>query len=281
MKNLFGKKILIYEVIPTKGVDTKKCLRLCKDMHRVGADVIAITDMPVGSVRVAPWAVAKQLLDEGIESLVHFTRRSRNALRIESDLMGIHLLGIRNLLLLSGDDPKLGDYPNATKVEDFTIFQVIELIRKMNEGTDLAGNELKGKTEFFIGAVFNPVSEREIERARKKVEAGVDFLVSQPVFKRELVERMVNALDAPIIMSTAFFKSRRQLEYFAKVPGIEIPEEFFTRTEGRDKEYIAEYTFERVAELVEDVKDMVWGVYVSGIVKDVERVGRLGRIVHS
>ena len=271
----FKKKILVYEVIPPKGVNLEKCLDLCKRMVDAGADVVAITDMPVGSARMAPWAVAKFLIDEGVEPLVHFTRTSRNILRIESDLLGMSALGVRNLLLLSGDDPKVGDYPSATRVEDISINDLIRLVKLMNEGKDLAGNELKGKTEFSAGAVFNPLLDWDIKRARGKVESGVDFLVSQPIFKKVEFPK----LGVPVIMSVAFFKSEKQLRRFGSVPGIEIPKEFFRDLEGRDKDYVADYTFERVLEVVEAMFDEVSGFYVPGIVRDVERVGKLANFI--
>ena len=262
------KKLVIYEVIPPKGTEIDRCMKLCRSVLEAGVDLIAITDMPVGSARMAPWAVAKSLLDEGSDVLVHFTRTSRNVLRLESDLLGMHHLGIRNVLLLSGDDPKIGDYPNATRVEDLDMEGLIRLVKLMNEGRDLAGNELKGGTDFFVGAVFNPLSIRDLERARGKVSSGVDFLVSQPVFRRD-----VNLdLGVPVIASVVFFKSEKQMRYFSSVPGIEIPERFFEDVDGKGNEYILDYTFDRTLEIIEEIWDRVSGFYIPGIVRNVERV---------
>ena len=278
MRDLLNeKKIVVYEVIPPKGVDTERCIKLCLSMLDAGVDAIAITDMPVGSVRIAPWAIGKILKDMGHDVLVHFTRTSRNVLRIESDLMGIWTLGIENVLLLSGDDPKTGDYPNATRVEDVSITDLIRLTKLMNSGTDLAGNTLKGSTNFFVGAVFNPLDERDIVRARGKIEAGVDFLVSQPVFKRGVEFD----LGVPVIASVAFFKSERQMRYFSDVPGIYVPKRFFRDTKDAGSAFIKDYTFERMLEVIEDIAKRVSGFYIPGIVRDVDKVRRMVEFVES
>jgi len=278
---LKSKKVVVYEVVPARGVDQSKCFYLCRSMVGAGADVIAVTDMPTSKVKIAPWAVGKMLVDEGIEVLLHFTRTSRNILRIESDLLGIHLLGIKNILMLSGDKPEGGDYPNATVVNDISIYDLIKLVKILSEGKDLAGKKVKGNINFNVGAVFSAASDVDLERAAKKIESGADFLISQPLYDAKLLERAKEKLNVPILVSVAFFSSEKQLKNFALVPGIEIPAELLEAVEGKDKEYILEYTFEYLLKSIENMYKYADGFYISGIVKDANRVRRLVEFVRN
>ncbi|MCD6450516.1 MAG: methylenetetrahydrofolate reductase [Thermotogaceae bacterium] len=282
MKELLKrKKVIVYEVVPERGVDQSKCLELCESMVDAGADVIAITDMPTSRVKVAPWAIGKLLVDKEIEVLLHFTRTSRNILRTESDLLGIYLLGVKNVLMLSGDSPEGGDYPDATVVNDISIYDLIKLAKMLSKGTDLAGKKIKGEMKLNVGAVFSPVSDIEIERAVRKVESGADFLISQPLYDVHLLEKAKEKLNVPILVSIAFFSSEKQLKRFASVPGIDIPEELIRAVEGKDKEYVAEYTFEYLLKSVEGLYKHADGFYISGIVKDAGKVRRLVEFVRN
>ncbi len=272
---LEGKKIIVYEVVPPRGANLDKCMRLCDEMLEAGVSSIAVTDMPTSRVKVAPWAVGRLLVEKGVDPLIHFTRISRNLLRIESDLLGIHALGMRNVLILSGDDPKGGDYPSATAVNDLSTSQLIKLVKEMNEGKDLAGKKLLGKTEFLVGGVFNPHVEWDLKRAEDKVNAGADFLISQPVYKPEVMEKARRVLSVPILVSVAFFSSFRQLEYFSKIPGIEIPTKLIEDLEGKGDEYVEEKSFEYLLGVIEKIFPLVNGLYISGIVKSPQRVRRL------
>ena len=272
---LEGKKIVVYEVVPPRGANLDKCMRLCDEMLEAGVSTIAVTDMPTSRVKVAPWAVGRLLVEKGVDPLIHFTRISRNLLRIESDLLGIHALGMRNVLILSGDDPKGGDYPSATAVNDLSTSQLIKLVKEMNEGRDLAGKKLLGKTEFLVGGVFNPHVEWDLKRAEDKVNAGADFLISQPVYKPEVMEKARRVLSVPILVSVAFFSSFRQLEYFSKIPGIEIPTKLIEDLEGKGDEYVEEKSFEYLLGVIEKIFPLVNGLYISGIVKSPQRVRRL------
>ena len=280
-EKLKEKKLVVYEVVPIRGVDQEKCFKLCEDMLKAGADTIAVTDMPTSRVKVAPWAVGRLLVEKGIDVLIHFTRISRNILRMESDLLGMHVLGMRNVLILSGDNPKEGDYPEATVVNDLSTEDLIKLVKMMNEGKDMSGKKLKGKTDFLVGGVFNPHSEWDVERAKKKIDAGADFLISQPVYRPDVMKNAVRDLKVPVLMSVAFFSSEKQLRYFASIPGIEIPKEMFEKAEGKPESYIEDYTFDKVLEVIEEVFDFVSGFYVSGIVKNSEKVRRLVEFVES
>jgi methylenetetrahydrofolate reductase (NADPH) len=280
VRELLGKKkLIIYEVVPSRGTNQEKCFRLCEQMIDAGADLIAVTDMPTSKVKLAPWAVGKMLIDRGIEVLIHFTRITRNILRIESDLLGMHALGMKNILVLSGDDPKGGDYPHATVVNDITTEDLIRLVKMMNEGKDLTGKKLRGKTDFFVGGVFNPHSEYDVNRAIKKIESGADFLISQPVYNPQILKKVRSKLNVPVLVSVAFFSGAKQLKYFASIPGIEIPDELIKSTEGKSDSYVEGYTFDYLLDVIKESFDLVNGFYISGVVKNPDKVRRLAEFV--
>ncbi len=273
------KKIVVYEVVPQRGVDQSKCFKLCDDMIDAGVDMIAITDMPTSRVKISPWAVGKELVNENVEVLIHFTRTSRNILRIESDLLGIYALGLKNILILSGDHPSGGDYPNATYVNDISTEDLIRLVKKLNLGLTWSGKKLTGKTDFFVGGVFNANLEKEIERAEEKIKAGADFLISQPIYCAKNAEKAADRLNVPFLVSIAFFSSEKQLKYFSSIPGIDIPNDLIEKLHGKDKSYIEDYTFDHILEVVEKLYNHVSGFYISGIVKNPEKVRRLVEFV--
>lgn len=282
MKDLLKrKKIVVYEVVPQRGVDQSKCFKLCESMINAGVDMIAITDMPTSRVKISPWAVGKELVEKNVEVLIHFTRTSRNILRIESDLLGIHALGLKNILILSGDHPSGGDYPNATYVNDISTEDLIRLVKKLNSGMTWSGKKLTGKTDFFVGGVFNANLEKELRRAEEKIKAGADFLISQPIYCAKNAEKAADRLSVPFLVSVAFFNSEKQLKYFASIPGIDIPSDLMEKLRGKDKSYIEDYTFDHILEVIERLYNHVSGFYISGIVKNPEKVGRLVEFVES
>ncbi len=276
---LRSKKVVIYEVVPQRGTDQARCFKLCNDMVKAGVDAIAVTDMPMSKVKISPWAVGKLLIDRGIETLIHFTRTSRNILRIESDLLGMHILGLRNVLILSGDHPENGDFPEATVVNDISTEDLIKLVRRLNEGFSWSGKKLMGGTDFFVGGVFNPNMEKEILRAKEKISSGADFLISQPIYDSKIAEKVAGELSVPMLVSVAFFSTEKQVRYFASIPGVNIPRELVEKLEGRDKSYIEDFTFDRTLEIVEELFNHVAGFYISGIVKNSNKVRRLVEFV--
>jgi 5,10-methylenetetrahydrofolate reductase len=254
-------------------------------LKEIGIRALTVTDMPVGRIRVSPWAVSHLLLKEGIDVLMHYTRTNRSIIRHESDLLALDVLGIKNLLVLSGDDPKDGDYPSSSKIEDLSIDELIKLIKLLNEGTDLADNKLNGRTDFFTGAALNPYAKdinREIEKAKTKIDAGVDFFVTQPIFDTERFKRFLDKFlpEKPLVVSIATFKNTKQFFKFVDVPGIEVPEDYVKIVSERiDDEYTRNYSIERAIKNLSEIKDIISGVYIVGIVKDLEAIQRIKEVI--
>ncbi|MCD6551939.1 methylenetetrahydrofolate reductase [Thermotoga sp.] len=270
-KSLESGKCVVLEVLAPRGTNLKKFLDFTEKAWKTGIDAFTVTDMPMGRVRMAPWAASHLLVESGKEVLMHFTRNTRNMIRIQSDLLGCHALGIENLLLLSGDDPSHGDYPRTTYVNDVNILDLIRLTKLLNEGTDLAGNKMYGKTNFFVGGALNPFSEKDLERAKWKIEAGVDFLVTQPLFQKDVAQKIKEKLNTRILVSIAFFENTKQMSHFSGVPGIEIPKEIIESADKGD-EHVKEKSFETILRFIEETKNIVDGFYIVAVVKDLEKI---------
>lgn len=277
-ESLKNSNCVVLEVLTPRGSNLQAFLEYAEEAWKTGIDAFTVTDMPMGKVRMAPWAVSHMLVESGKEVLMHFTRNTRNMIRIQSDLLGCHALGIKNLLLLSGDDPSHGDYPTSSVVNDININDLIRLTKLMNEGKDLNGKILDGKTDFFVGGAVNPLSEHDIERAKEKIKSGVDFLVTQPLFDVGVAERVKETLNSKLLASVVFFENARQMRAFSSVPGIEIPKELFEASEKGD-EYLKEKSFEVVLEFVEKTKGILDGFYIVAIVRDLEKVKKVVEVV--
>lgn len=277
-ESLKNSNCVVLEVLTPRGSNLQAFLEYAEEAWKTGIDAFTVTDMPMGKVRMAPWAVSHMLVESGKEVLMHFTRNTRNMIRIQSDLLGCHALGIKNLLLLSGDDPSHGDYPTSSVVNDININDLIRLTKLMNEGKDLNGKILDGKTDFFVGGAVNPLSEHDIERAKEKIKSGVDFLVTQPLFDVGVAERVKETLNSKLLASVVFFENARQMRAFSSVPGIEIPKELFEASEKGD-EYLKEKSFEVVLEFVEKTKGILDGFYIVAIVRDLEKIKKVVEVV--
>ncbi len=268
----------VFETLPPRGTDPTKYISFCICAVENGAQVIAVTDLPMGSARVSPFAPAHLLVERGIDVLMHFSRRTRNAIRIEGDLLACHMLGIKNLLVLSGDDPREGTYPFSTSVEDFSIYDVFKLIKEMNEKkADLAGVKLYGEFDFNPGGVFTPHVkniEETLSRALEKEENGAKFFVSQPVFEFSTVEKvlkkMKSKLKSKIYLSLMVFETVSQMEYFSKVPGVYIPEEYKENAESDEK--IKEYSLRNAIKIIEMSNQYVYGYYLTSTTRDLDVV---------
>ncbi len=277
-ESLKNSNCVVLEVLTPRGSNLQAFLEYAEEAWKTGIDAFTVTDMPMGKVRMAPWAVSHMLVESGKEVLMHFTRNTRNMIRIQSDLLGCHALGIKNLLLLSGDDPSHGDYPTSSVVNDININDLIRLTKLMNEGKDLNGKTLDGKTDFFVGGAVNPLSEHDMERAKEKIKSGADFLVTQPLFDVGVAERVKETLNSKLLASVVFFENARQMRAFSSVPGIEIPKELFEASEKGD-EYLKEKSFEVVLEFVEKTKGILDGFYIVAIVRDLEKIKKVVEVV--
>ena len=278
-------KRFILETLPPRSTTSDKYLDFCESSVKCGVQVIAITDLPMGSSRTSPIAPAHMLVERGIDVLMHFSRTTRNAIRIEGDLIASHMLGIKNILILSGDDPRNGTYPFSSSVEDFTIYDVFKLTKLLNEkNEDLAGVKVYGKFNFCPGGVFSPHEgdyRQTLERMKGKLENGCKFFISQPVFsQQEILDFLEKAADirneSNIYVAIMLFETRSQLEYFSKVPGVFVPKEYF-RYES--DEALKQFSLKRAILMVEKLARYVDGFYLTSTTKDLETIKAISDVV--
>ncbi len=270
-----GKFVVSVEVNPPRSHNFERLLESAQHLRDAGADVLNIADSPTARMRVSPWAVCHTLQTHlGIETVLHFPTRGRNLLRVQGDLLGAHALGLRNIFVCMGDPTRIGDYPDAMDHYDIVPSGLIKLIdQRMNAGVDQAGNSLGQPTSFTIGCALNMGAadiDKEIDVLRKKIEAGADFALGQPVFEPEVAENFLKRYEAleghplqlPVLMGVMPLYSLRHAMFLNnEIPGIEIPQSILKRLEDAGEEAAAEGV--RVAqELLRDMKDLVRGAYV-------------------
>lgn len=243
-----------------------------KELYAAGADAIMMADNSLASPRISNIAMASILkLQHGVRALPHLTCRDRNLIGLQSHLMGLDALGLHDILAVTGDPTKVGDFPGATSVYDVSSMELISLIKQLNEGISFSGKPLRKQASFSVAAAFNPnvrVLDRAVSRLEKKIEHGADYFISQPVYTKEKIVEIYEAtkhLDTPIfigIMPLTSFKSAEFLHH--EVPGIKLSEEVLARMEacGDDK---ARSTAEGVAiaqELLDTACQYFNGIYL-------------------
>jgi homocysteine S-methyltransferase len=288
-RKLADKEFVVsVEVDPPRGARPKKMIEGAQFLKRAGVDVINVADSPMARVRMSSIALASMITNHvGIETILHFTCRDRNLMGIQSDLMGSHALGIRNILALTGDPPRAGDYPNATAVFDVDSVGLIRVLKQLNAGTDLGGNSIGEPTAFLIGCAVNPTAEnfdQEMERFEKKIEAGAEFAMTQPLYELDTLVRFLNRLGKariPILLGLLPLQSHRHAEFLHnEVPGINIPDH--ARAAMRDAgEKGIEVGVEMCRKLLLEARDLVEGAYLMPSFGRYEVVARVAEAVLS
>ncbi len=228
-----GKFVVSVEVNPAPGLDPKPALEAAKMLIDNGVDIVNVADGPRAMARMGNLAFCSLLLREyGIEPIMHVCGRDRNLLAQMAHLLGAHAIGIRNLVIITGDPPKVGDYPEATAVYDLDVLGLLQMASGMNGGLDPAGKRLGGgKTSFLCATGFEPGAadfDKELKRLEQKRAAGADFVMTQPVFQVELVEKMLERtahLGMPVLVGVLPLVSYKNAEFLHnEVPGMQIPE---------------------------------------------------------
>ncbi len=269
-----GTFVFAVEMSPPRGVSLHKTLLHAALLKEAGADVVNIADSPMARMRMSPWAVCHRIQEDvGIETTLHFPTRGRNLLRVQGDLLAAHALGIRNIFVVMGDPTSIGDYPEAMDAYDVVPSGLIKLIKQsFNRGKDYAGNPLDEPTRFFIGCALNlmaPDPEREMKVLRRKIRAGADFALTQPVYQPEearrflqMYEERYGPIPIPILVGVLPPYSLRHARFLHhEVPGIHIPEEVMRRLEqAGDKAW--EEGLRLAVELVEALKEWAQGIYL-------------------
>lgn len=267
-KKLGKKFVFSVEISPPKGIEVEKVKSEVKILKDAGVDAVNISDSPMARVRISPIALAHILKEElGIESILHFTCRDRNLIGLQAELLGAAALGIKNILALTGDPPSIGDHPQAKPVFDVTSEGLVIILNKLNSGTDYMGNPIGLATNFTIGVAMNPNAkdiDKEIDKLKRKIENGINFIETQPVYDRKVLEMFLERVDfnlPPILVGILPLRSHRHAEFLHnEVPGISIPERIRKRIRG-SKDPKRE-GMEIALEIIESVKDMVNGVYI-------------------
>ncbi len=226
------------ELLPPRGWDLSKILALTKVMEEADFDAVNIPDGPRATARLSPLATAVTISEtfHEIEPVLHYVCRDRNLLGMQADLLGAYALGLRNLLLITGDPPLKGDYPQATPVFDVDAIGLTNLVHRLNHGYDVGGRGIGHPTGFLIGVGANPTAinlERELDRFHWKVEAGAEYAITQPVFDLEPLLAFLDAVKAdriPVLAGIWPLQSLRNAEFLHnEVPGVTIPDSVMER----------------------------------------------------
>lgn len=269
-----GKFVISVEMDPPRGLSTHKLLAGASLLSEAGADVINIADSPMARMRMSPWAVCELVQRTfDIETTLHFPTRGRNLLRVQGDLLAAHALGIRNVFVVMGDPTSIGDYPDAMDNYDLVPSGLIRLIKQhLNIGVDQAGAELGQPTRFFVGCALNltPADFRQEAKAlRRKLEAGADFILTQPVFQPQkataflqFYQDQYGELITPILVGILpLYSLRHALFLHNEVPGIQIEEDTIERIR-RAGEQAHREGMQIALELIEKMRTWASGIYL-------------------
>ncbi|MEX0800516.1 MAG: methylenetetrahydrofolate reductase [Dehalococcoidia bacterium] len=227
-----GRFVVSAEVDPPHGLRTRRALEGAALLRDAGIDAINVGDSPTAKVRMSPLAMSVLLQRElGVEIVMHYTTRDRNALAVHSDMVGAHALGIRNILCLRGDPPSVGGYTDIVGVWDISAVGLVRSLKLLNEGLDWSGKPISGEADFFIGASCDPNAdplEPQLRLMRRKAEAGAHFFVSQNVFDENVLDNFLDKtkrIGLPVIVGVLPLHNSRHAEFLhTEVPGMRIPD---------------------------------------------------------
>jgi homocysteine S-methyltransferase len=285
-----GEFVVSVELDPPKGLNPSKILEGAILMQQAGADFINIADSPMARVRMSCMALARLIQDHlGIETIIHFTTRDRNLMALQSELLGAHALGIRNILALTGDPLHVGAYPNTTGVWDVDSVGLMQMIRSMNEGHDAAGSSIGAHASFHIGAALNlnmteEETVMEIEKYQRKIEAGAQFIMTQPIYELAPLERFLERVGKPpipMLLGCIPLHSSRHAEYLHnEVPSIVVPDHVRARMRAAGEHGHQEGLL-LAQELLAQARSLVQGVYLMPSYGRYDVVSALTQMLHT
>jgi methylenetetrahydrofolate reductase (NADPH) len=267
-----GKFVITAEAGPLKGTSTTEIEEVAKIL-KGKVDAINVTDQQSSVMRLGSLVTCHLLKDLGAEPVFQVTCRDRNRIALQSDLLSAWVLGIENCVALTGDLPSSGDHPQAKPVYDLDSVQLLQVIEGLNEGHDMMGNELEGKTDFFAGAVVNPGADTEVSyelqimKMEKKISAGAKFFQTQAIFDPEVFAKFMKRVEqykVPVLAGVIPLKSAGMARFMNKnVAGISVPEPMISRVaQAEDK---TKTGIEICAELITSLKSLCSGVHVMAI----------------
>src|ERR1700722_13621616 len=266
-----GDFVTMVEIVPPKGIDCSKEIDGAAQLHRLGVDAINVPDSPRASARMSAQSLCVQIQQHvGIETILHYTCRDRNVLSIQSDLLGASSIGLKNILCLTGDPPKMGNYPDATAVFDVDAIGLVKIVEKLNHGLDIGMNSIGGSDGFTISVAANPGVvdiDNEVRRFAHKVEAGAEFAITQPVFDLRLLEQFLRRIEGfriPVIAGIWPLTNLRNAEFMKKDLKVSMPDAIMARMAKAESPEAARAEGVRIArEMLAEVRDQVQGVQVS------------------
>jgi homocysteine S-methyltransferase len=266
-----GTFVTLVEIVPPRGIDCSKEIEGARLLASLGVHAINVPDSPRASARMSAQSLCIQIQQHtGIETVLHYTCRDRNVLSIQSDLLGASSIGLRNVLCLTGDPPKLGNYPDATAVFDVDAIGLVNIVRRLNHGMDIGSNSIGASTNFTIGVAANPGVpdiEQELRRFAWKVEAGAEYAITQPVFDLRLLESFLKRIEGfriPVIAGIWPLTSLRNAEVLRNDLRVSVPESVLLRMAQADSPEAARVEGVKIArEMLAEAQPMVQGVQVS------------------
>lgn len=266
-----GRFVAFVEILPPRGVDASREIEGARLCAAHGIDCINVPDGPRASARMSA-QVTCQLIQQhaGIEAVLHFCCRDRNILGIQSELLGAQAVGIRNLICITGDPPRMGSYPMATAVFDVDSIGLVNIVSNLNRGLDIGGNPIGSQTSLLIGVGVNPGAlnfEEEMRRFAWKVEAGAEYAVTQPVFDLKLLERLLRRIESfriPVIAGVWPLASYRNAEFMVNELRVPVPEAYMERMRRAESAEAARREGVAIAqEMIREIRHMVQGVQIS------------------
>jgi methionine synthase / methylenetetrahydrofolate reductase(NADPH) len=273
MANALSRSVftISVELVPPRGDDSRKLVEQARQLRIHGVDLVNVPDGPRASARMSALAASVIVQQEsGMETILHYACRDRNLLGMQSDLLGAHAMGIRNVLLITGDPPYVGDYPDATAVFDVDSIGLTNVVSRLNQGLDIGGEPIGSPTAFHIGVALNPSAldlEHEHRRFRYKVEAGAEFAITQPVFDVEALLEFLQRSDCsiPVLASIVPLESLRHAEFMAnEVPGVSVSEAVVERMRRAEAAgHAAAEGLEIASELAAALRPHVQGIQIS------------------
>lgn len=266
-----GEFVTMVEIVPPKGIEISKEVEGARFLKSVGVDAINIPDSPRASARMSNQALSLLVQQQvGIEAILHYTCRDRNVLGIQSDLLGAAATGIRNLICITGDPPKMGNYPDATAVFDVDAIGLVNIVNNLNRGLDIGDNPLGHGTSFVIGVGANPGLpnlDEEIRRFEYKVEAGAEYAVTQPVFDLSLLQKFLKRIEhchIPVVAGIWPLVSLRNAEFMRNELRVSVPDEVLDRmSRASTPEAAREEGIAIAREMLSAVKNLVQGAQIS------------------
>ena len=271
LRELFEKRkfVLTAEIEPPKGTDVSKFLETAESL-KGKVDGINVTDQQSAVMRLGSLAACHLLRDKGFEVIYQITCRDRNRIALQSDLLSAAVLGIENVLILTGDHPCLGDHPDAKAVFDLDSVQLLKVAKSLGEGHDIAGNELKKAPKLFLGAALNPCAdplEPEFIKTEKKVKAGASFFQTQAVYDTERFKQFtenIKHLNVFIMAGIVLLKSAKMARYMNKnIAGVHIPDQIIERMEKADDK--RKETIEISVSIIKEIQKFCHGIHFMAL----------------